>query len=103
MRVTILRGGGLPGIVARTELDAAALPKSAARAFASEVARANLGECPAPPTANPWPDAQLYELRVEESGPTINVRYTEQSLPERVRLLVAWVDGRPERVESIET
>lgn len=103
MRVTILRGGGLPGIVARTELDAAALPTSAATTFAKEVARANLGEQPAPPTAKPWPDAQLYELRVEEAGPLIHVRYTEQSLPERVRLLVAWVDGRPERVESIES
>jgi hypothetical protein len=102
MRLIILRGGGLAGIVARTELDTHALPKSEAKAFVSEVARANLDDQPPPAPASPRPDSQLYEINLERTGLTITVRYTEQSLPEEVRLLVAWVDARPERVESIE-
>ncbi len=103
MRLIILRGGGLAGIVARTELDAQALPKSEAKTFASEIARANLDEQLPPPPVSPAPDSQLYEINLERTRSSISVRYTEQSLPEEVRLLVAWVDSRPERVESIET
>ena len=102
MKLTIIRAGGIAGIIARTELDAKALPKSAAQAFAGEVARANLDGQPAPPAKAPTPDAQLYEINLVRSGPTITVRYTDDSMPEDVRLLVAWVDSRPERVESIE-
>ncbi|MGP9502402.1 protealysin inhibitor emfourin [Specibacter sp. AOP5-B1-6] len=102
MRLIIFRGAGLAGLVARTELDAKSLPQAAAKTFAVEVDRANLREEPPPPPEKSWPDAQLYELCLEEAGPTISVRYSDESLPEQVRLLVAWVDGRPERVESIE-
>lgn len=102
MKLIISRGAGFAGMVARTELDATSLPRDDAKTFATEIARANLHDVPPPPTEQPWPDAQLYEICLEGSGPTINVHYTEQSLPEDVRLLVAWVDGRPERVESLE-
>lgn len=102
MKLTIRRGGGLAGMVAQTELDDRSLPKTDAEAFAGEVARANLHEQPEPPAARPWPDAQLYEILLEAAGPPISLHYTDETLPESVRLLVAWVDGRPERVESIE-
>lgn len=102
MKLIIIRAGGIAGIVARTELDAQALPKSVATTFAGEVARANLDEPPPPPPERPRPDLQLYEINVEQAGPTITARYTDESMPEHVRLLVAWVDSRPEKVESIE-
>lgn len=104
MKLTIRRGGGLAGVVAQTELDAQTLPKPAAEAFAGEVARAKLDAQPtsAPPPASRWPDAQLYEISLEQAGQPVSVYYTDETLPEPVRELVAWVDGRPERVESIE-
>lgn len=102
MKLIIFRGAGFAGMVARTELDAKSLQRDDAKIFASQIARANLRDDPPPLPKKPWPDAQLYELCLEESGPTLNVRYSEESLPEDVRLLMAWVDGRPERVESIE-
>lgn len=102
MKLIIIRAGGIAGIIARTELDAQSLPKSAAQAFAGEVARANLDAQPPPPPKSPRPDTQLCEINLEQAGPTITVRYPEDSMPEDVRLLVAWVDSRPERVESIE-
>lgn len=102
MKLTIIRAGGIAGIVARTELDQQALPTSAAKDFAGEVRRAKLVEQAPPPPDRPRPDTQLYEINLEWTGPAVTVRYTDDSLPEGVRLLVAWVDNRPERVESIE-
>lgn len=103
MKLTIRRGGGFAGITTQTELDAQALPTPAAEAFAGEVARANLQVQPESPPARSWPDAQLYEISLEETEAPVSVHYTDENLPENVRQLVAWVDGRPERVESIET
>ena len=103
MKVTIVRGGGIAGIVARTELDAGRLPKAAAKTLADELARANLAALPEPPAARQWPDAQLYEISVENAEESVKARFTDEALPENVRLLMAWVDSRPERVDSIET
>lgn len=102
MKLTIRRGGGIAGIVAQTELDAQVLPEPAAQAFAGEIARANLHDQIAEPPAKQWPDGQLYEISLKEAGPPVTCFYTDESLPENVRLLLAWVDGRPERIESIE-
>ncbi|WP_287929683.1 protealysin inhibitor emfourin [Arthrobacter sp.] len=102
MKLTIRRGGGLAGMVAQTELDASSLPKPDAETFAWEIDRAGLREQPVPPPSSRWPDAQLYEISLEEAGPPVSVHYTDANLPEGVRLLLAWVDQRPERVESLE-
>ncbi|MGO4382856.1 protealysin inhibitor emfourin [Specibacter sp. RAF43] len=102
MKLTIRRGGGIAGVVARTELDAAALPEPDAAAFAGAVDRAALREPHEPAAASRWPDSQLYEISLEEAGPPVSVHFTDETLPEDVRRLLAWVDGRPERVESIE-
>ncbi len=102
MKLTIRRGGGIAGMVARTELDAAALPEPAAEAFAAALHSPGMQKPPAPPPARPWPDAQLYELSLEGAESPLTVHFTDQNLPEDVRQLLAWVDGRPERVESIE-
>lgn len=89
-------------MVARTELDAQALAEPVAQDFLARVERAELGEAPAPPPARRWPDAQSYQLCVEKAGAAVNCRYTEENLPENVRLLLAWVDQRPERIQSVE-
>ncbi len=102
MKVTIVRGGGFSGLVSRTELDAQKLGSSAAQTLASEVARAKLDEQPAPAPARRWPDAQSYELCVEDAGSAVHVRYTDATMPEPVRLLLAWVDARPERTDTLE-
>lgn len=102
MKLTIIRGGGIAGIVARTELDAQALPEPAAKKFVREVARADLGSLPDPASTGSWPDAQLFEISVESPERSFKVRCSDDSMPENVRLLVAWVDSRPEKVESIE-
>lgn len=101
VNLTILRGGGIAGILARTELDTNDLPLPDAEKFAAEMDRSGLRDPEEPPASGRRPDTQLYEIGWAESGRQYSRRYSEESLPEGVRRLLAWVDGRPERTESI--
>ena len=98
MLVTIVRGGGLAGFVRRTELDSAVLPADAAAVLRELVARLPT-DPPAPVAAAP--DELRYELILDDDGVTIVLRPTEQTLSESERLLIAFVDGRDERVDSV--
>lgn len=102
MKLTVRRGGGIAGIVARTELDTAALPQQDAAEFATRIRQAGLNELEEPQTTRRMPDAQLYDITWEQSGQQRSLHFTEDSLPERVRDLLGWVDGRSERVETLE-
>ena len=98
MLVTIVRGGGLAGLLRRTELDSAELPPDAVAELTLLV-----GNLPSEsPSAASLPDELRYELIVDEGGATTTLRPTEQTLSEDERLLIAVVDGRPESVESVE-
>jgi hypothetical protein len=100
MRLSIVRGGGLAGVARRTELTSEALPEDAARALearASAVVPDAGGEA-----AARTPDEMLYEVCVERAEGTTTVRYTDATLPEEVRALIAWADGRPERTDAFE-
>jgi hypothetical protein len=97
VKVSILRGGGLAGITTRTEVASAELPADAARALerhADAVA-------PAPPPRERHPDEMLYTVRVERQGTSHEAHYTDSTLPDEVRSLIAWADQRPERREDI--
>ena len=92
----------------RTLLESAALPEPDAQALSSRVQAALGGagggdagrDAPAPAAASP--DDLLYEIAVDDGGNQVTRRFTESSLPEPVRQLVEWVDGRPERSFSLE-
>jgi hypothetical protein len=102
VKLTVRRGGGIAGIVARTELDAAALPRQDADEFAAKIDQAGLKNLEDPRSTRRMPDAMLYDISWEESGQQRSLHFTEESLPEGVRQLLGWVEGRSERVESIE-
>ena len=95
MKVSIVRGGGLAGVARQTTLDDADLPPDAAAEFREKVAAARgpLDAGPAPPS---HPDEMLYELTLSD-GEEGTVRFSDMSLPDPVRQLVEWVDGRPEQ------
>jgi hypothetical protein len=97
--VTIVRAGGLASFVRRTELDSAALPADAAALLRELVVRL---EQDRPPSAAREPDELAYDLVVADEEMTWMVRATEQSLSEDERLLIAFVDGRSEHVDSVE-
>ncbi|WP_433875752.1 protealysin inhibitor emfourin [Sinomonas atrocyanea] len=117
MKLTVRRGGGISGIVTRTELDTAALPDPVAEDLVGEVQRAGLQDQPGPEHSVPategqheprapavrQPDSQLYEISVEGLGAApFSARYTDESLPEQVRHLMELIDARPERTDSVE-
>jgi hypothetical protein len=94
VKLTITRGGGLGGIPLTTVLDGASLSPDDARTLA-DGARAIV---PVDPPARRLPDETLYRLVVED-GERVEASYTDQTLPEDVRRLVAWVDEHPRREE----
>lgn len=102
MKVSIVRGGGLAGIARRTELTTDALPEDAAQALEARAAAVVPPPAPgdAPPSAAR--DELLYTVCVERADGTTEAHYTDSTLPEGVRALIAWADGRPERREGFE-
>ena len=100
MKLSIVRGGGLAGVARRTELTTDALPEDAARALEAHAAAV----VPLPAARGPRraPDEMLYAVRVEGPEGTTEAHYTDSTLPEDVRALIAWADGRPERRDDFE-
>ena len=102
MKLTIVRGGGLAGLTRQTELSSEALPPGEATKLDELVEGAGLLDEAAPREVPPaHPDELSYEVIVEHEGRARAQRFTEQTLPEPVRQLIASVDSRPERRQSI--
>lgn len=101
MKLAIVRGGGIAGMVTLTELDSAALSGPDAQALTDQVDRAGLRTLPEPAPTRRQPDELAYEIVVYDDGDRLRLRFSEASLPDEVRLLVEWVDGRPERSQSL--
>ncbi|MFD1212984.1 protealysin inhibitor emfourin [Arthrobacter sp. GCM10027362] len=102
MKLTVRRGGGIAGIVRRTELDDSDLPPDDAKTFAGEVDRAGVRHLTSPAVGRRRPDEQLYEILLEEAGRQFRLNYTDATLPEDIRRLIERVDVRPQRRESLE-
>jgi emfourin len=102
VRLSIVRGGGLAGVARRTEITTDALPEDAAQALEAQAAAVLPLAAPgdAPPT--PARDELLYTVCVERADGTVEAHYTDSTLPEDVRALIAWADGRPERRDDLE-
>jgi hypothetical protein len=103
MKLSVVRGGGLAGVVTKTEVASDAMSPEDASALHDKVAQAGLLEpTQAPPSGHAHPDELSYELTVEHAGRHRTLRVRESSMPEAVRALVAWTDSRPERKTTIE-
>jgi hypothetical protein len=98
MLVTIVRAGGLAGFARRTELDSAALPADAVAMLRDLVERLRGTST----SLAAGPDELRYELIVVDDDSTWNIRTTEQGLSEPERLLIEFVDGCTERVDSLD-
>jgi emfourin len=104
VKLTVVRGGGLAGLSSQAELSADALPPAEATKLSELVDGAGLlgeaapREAEAPPA---HPDEMSYEVSVEQEGRARTLRFTEETLPDSVRSLIAWIDSRPEHRKSI--
>lgn len=101
MKVSVVRGGGIAGLSTRTELDARDLAPEDARRLRVLVSGAALSEEPRDAGGQPWPDQMSYELVVVDDV-EVRARFTDQNLPDGTRLLIEWIDSRPERTHRPE-
>jgi hypothetical protein len=101
MRLEIVRGGGLAGLVSRTELDSADLPEADARRLADLCRAAELEPLDTPPAAGAA-DTLLYEVTLEDAGGGRRTgRFTDATLPPSTQELLSFVDERPERTTRV--
>jgi len=103
MRLAVVRGGGLAGMVTKTELASDALSAEDADALHEKVEQAGLLESHEAPATEPaHPDELTYEVTIEHEGRHRTVRATESAMPEAVRALVDWADSLPEGKKTIQ-
>jgi Emfourin len=100
VNVSIVRGGGLAGVATRTVLATDSLPADAATELRE---RAGVVGAVEDVARERGPDETLYSVEIEDDDGRGRVaRYSEWTLPEDVRRLIAFVDERPEsRMEFV--
>jgi Emfourin len=102
MRVTVVQGGGLAGLVRTTSADTASLAPTDAAALRAMVGAADVFGLPSRlgPAAT-RPDALAYEVTVEDGAHRHTVRASDQALPEELRALISWLQSVPGRSERL--
>jgi DNA-binding transcriptional LysR family regulator len=101
LKVSVVRGGGLTGLVITTTVDSAALSSDDASTLRAMVDGADLAGLP-PTTSRPnHPDAESFRITVENDGNRESVVLTERDLSPAVRSLIEWVESAPAREESV--
>ncbi|MGC5013499.1 protealysin inhibitor emfourin [Streptosporangium sp. DT93] len=102
MKVSIVRGGGIAGLVTVTTADSASLAPHEVAELRARVERAvPAGEPPPTPPATARPDRFDYELTVEDEDGTRTVRASEGTLSAPLRALISYVASLPGRQERI--
>jgi hypothetical protein len=96
MKLSVVRAGGVSGIVSRTEVASGALKPEDAEALQNKVRESGILDMSAEPSQQrPVPDEFQYELTVEDGDRTHTVRAPEGELPQNVRSLITWADSVP--------
>ncbi|MFI6512016.1 protealysin inhibitor emfourin [Streptosporangium sp. NPDC050855] len=102
MKVSIVRGGGIAGLVTVVTADSASLSRPEAAELRARVERAGLtGEPPSPPPVTARPDRFDYELTVEDESGVHTVRASEGTLSAPLRSLISYVTSLPGRQQRI--
>ncbi|MEA2267015.1 MAG: hypothetical protein QOE27_2598 [Solirubrobacteraceae bacterium] len=101
MRLSIVRAGGVAGLVSHTKLASEALADGV---LEDKVSHSGLLDTSADRTPAPGerrPDELQYELTVEYDGRTTTQRFAERQLPASVRTLIEWADSVPQREDRL--
>jgi hypothetical protein len=93
MKVTVVRSGGLAGMVTTTSVDAADLPDDVAESLRRTVAASSFAE--PEPGNDAVRDGFAYEVSVTGDDGTRRVRFGHGRAPEGIAALVRWVDDSP--------
>jgi hypothetical protein len=105
MRVSIVRGGGLAGLVRTVSADSAALAEADAQALRARVDEAGLlqqAQGVTPASGAGLPDATTSAVVVEEGGRRHTIPVDEAALSPALRALVDLVESVPGREERVE-
>jgi len=106
MRVCVLRGGGLAGLLTLTCLDEADLPPSGAQQLRARGDTADVFNLPehlpdAQRAAPNHPDRFFYEVSIRDGERRHRVRRREQDLSSALRELIRMVETAPQRSSRV--
>ena len=101
MKVSIVRGGGVTGLVTTTEVESDSLSADDSGDLAAKIGEAGVFDLP-PRLAGETggADQMHYALTVEDEDRKHTVVMSEATMPEPVRALIEWVDSSPARQET---
>ena len=102
VRVSVVRGGGVSGLVTVTTVDSQTLSAEDAKTLARMVEEADaFGEPGVAATHGAGPDEFQVSVTLEDATRRRTVTAAEHDLPSRLRSLVDWVNAAPGRTEEI--
>jgi Emfourin len=101
MKVSVVRGGGVSGLVTVTSVDSQTLSPKDAETLAGMIEEAALDGPEADPSGLPVPDELQVAVTLEDGPRSRTVSWAEHDLPGPLRSLVAWVSAAPERTEEV--
>lgn len=97
MKVTVVRGGGVAGMLVTTTLDTSDLDDEAAAELRRVTGAATFSD--RPPSGRP--DATRVEIDVDDDGVIDRVRYDDGDAPAGAADLARWVLGAPQAQRTI--
>ena len=102
VKVSVVRGGGVSGLVTVTTVDSQTLSAEDAKTLARMVEEADaFGEPVVTATHAAGPDEFQVSVTLEDGARRRTVTATEDALPSKLRSLVAWVSSAPGRTEEV--
>lgn len=103
MKVSVVQGGGLAGLVRTTSVDSDSMPADQAAAFEDAVGRAGAFDLPATLGSSvARPDEFIYEVTVDDGRRRHTVRARRDALSAGLRSLISWVQSAPGRSERYD-
>ncbi len=95
MKVTVVRGGGLAGIVTETEVDSDQLSPDDADALEAKVREAGLFDLDDDASPPSYADEVSYRLSIEDGERSHTATLREGTLPDTVRSFISWLGAVP--------
>ncbi len=102
MKVSVVRGGGVSGLVTVTTVDSQTLAAEDAKTLTRMIAEADaFGEPGVTATHGAGPDEFQVSVTLEDGARRRTVTAADHDLPSHLRSLVDWVSAAPGRTEEV--
>ena len=102
MKISVVRGGGLSGVMQTTTADSDALAPHDGEALRAKVHQASFFDLPPDAGGSPGgADRFVYAVTVEDDDRAHTVRRAEPDLPDGLGALIDWVSSVPGRRDEL--